>query len=75
VVKEATHYQADCFLLEVSSEETWQFVLIKCSRTHLGPPDHLRMNQGSNLMVRESIKKAEEDEIQLLEHPCSFLLQ
>ena len=49
VVEEATNYQAAFFFLEVSSEETCKSVLTKYSRTHLGPPNHLRMDQRSIL--------------------------
>lgn len=50
IVEEATHLTAAGFLNDTSSEEVWRVFVRLWIRTYLGPPDHLRVDQGSNLV-------------------------
>lgn len=54
VVDEATHFMAARFLRNHSSTEVWNALLRCWSRIYLGPPDYLRVDQGSNLPPRNS---------------------
>ena len=69
MVDEATHFMAATFLRNHTSEQVWKG-LMKCwSRVYLGPPDHLRIDQGSNFISREFLDNAESDGITVLEAP------
>ena len=49
-VDESTHFQAAAFLTNMKSETVWK-ALVRCwSNVYIGPPDHLRVDQGSNLV-------------------------
>ena len=76
VVDEATHYSAASFLKRMTAEETWKCLLSCWIRTYLRPPDHLRVDQGSNLMGKQFLDSAEAEGVSLLqapiESPCSM---
>ena len=69
VVDEATHYQAALFLRRVNAEETWKAILKCWIRVYLGPPDHLRVDQGSNFVSKHFRDSADAEGITLLEAP------
>ncbi len=66
VVDEATHYNAALFLTKISSETVCR-ALLKCwSQIYLGPPDFLRVDQGSQFVSKEFTENAEADGITIL---------
>ena len=69
VVDEATHYSAAVFLKRMTAEETWKCLLRCWIRTYLGPPDHLRVDQGSNFVAKQFLSSAEAEGISVLEAP------
>jgi len=69
IVDEATHFNAACFLTKVSSEKVWKAFMNCWTRTYLGPPDHLRIDQGSQFVSAEFLSNAESDGIKILEAP------
>jgi len=69
VVDEATHYSAATFVKSNSSEDTWKALLRCWSRVYLGPPDHLRVDQGSNFISKHFKDCVDAEGITLLEAP------
>ena len=69
VVDEATHYCAAMFMSRMTAEETWKCLLRCWIRTYLGPPDHLRVDQGSNFVAKQFLDSAEAEGISVLEAP------
>ena len=69
VVDEATHYAAATFLRSMSAEDTWKALLRCWIRTYLGPPDHLRVDQGSNFISKHFLASADAEGIKVLEAP------
>ena len=69
VVDEATHYQAALFLKRVTAEETWKAILKCWIRVYLGPPDHLRVDQGSQFISKHFKDSVDAEGITLLEAP------
>ena len=68
-VDEATHFTAALFLRSMSSEDVWK-ALVKCwSDVYLGPPDFLRVDQGSNFVSNYFRTASSSDGIELLEAP------
>lgn len=68
-VDEATHFSAASFLVNATAEETWN-ALARCwSRTYLGPPDFLRIDQGTNFTAKEFVDSCSADGITVLEAP------
>ena len=72
VVDEATHYQAALFLRRVNAEETWKAIMKCWFRVYLGPPDHLRVDQGSKFVSKQFRDSANAEGIILLEAPIEF---
>lgn len=69
VVDEATHYTSGLFLNRQRASDTWK-ALFRCwSRVYLGPPDFLRVDQGTNLIAKEFIDSADEEGITVLPAP------
>ena len=69
VVDEATHFCSALFLNKVSSSHVWK-ALLKCwSRVYLGPPDHLRIDQGSQFVSQEFLESCEAEGISVLPAP------
>jgi len=68
-VDEATHYTAAVFLKKQTAEDTWKALLRCWSRVYLGPQDHIRMDQGSNLVAKHFKASAEAEGITVLEAP------
>jgi len=69
VVDEATHFAAATFLRKVSSKDVWK-ALMKCwIHVYLGPPDYLKLDQGSNFTSKEFKSFAEAEGIQIMEAP------
>ena len=69
VVDEATHYMSALFLRKVSSEETWKAIQRCWIRVYLGPPDNIRVDQGSNFVSQHFRNCTNSEGIQLLEAP------
>lgn len=69
VVDEATNYQAAMFLKRVTAEETWKAILRCWMRVYLGPPDHLRVDQGSQFVSKEFRDSVDAEGITLMEAP------
>lgn len=69
VVDEATHFAAAIFLRKVSSKEVWKAFLRCWTHVYLGPPDYLKIDQGSNFTSKEFKGLAEATGIQILECP------
>lgn len=69
VVDEATHYMAAIFMRKVNSEETWKGILKCWIRIYLGPPDNIRVDQGSNFVSQHFKSCVEAEGITLLEAP------
>lgn len=68
-VDESTHFGAASILSSMKSEVVWK-ALIKCwSLVYLGPPDFLRVDQGSNFVSSEFKSSAFADGITLLKAP------
>lgn len=69
VVDEATHFMGAQFLKSHSSADVWKALLRCWSRLYLGPPDHLRIDQGSNFVSQEFLDCATTEGIIVLEAP------
>ena len=69
VVDKATHYSAAMFMRRMTAEETRKCLLRCWIRTYLGPPDHLRVDQGSNFVAKQFLDSAEAEGITVLEAP------
>lgn len=67
VVDEATHYTAAKILKRQRSSDVWKALLRCWSRIYLGPPDHMRVDQGSNFVARAFLECAEAQRIQVLQ--------
>ena len=68
-VDEATHFQSATILRSMKSEYVWK-ALVKCwTSVYLGPPDFLRVDQGSNFISKEFQSAAETNGISILEAP------
>ena len=69
VVDEATHFCAALFLRSMSAADTWN-ALVRCwSNVYLGPPDYLRIDQGTNFVAKEFKGLAATEGVELLEAP------
>ena len=66
VVDEATHYASACFLKKMTAEETWKSFLRCWSRVYVGPPDKLRVDQGSNFVAKSFLDSAQADGIEVI---------
>ena len=69
VVDEATHFSAATWLRNSSLKEVWNGLLRCWSHVYAGPPDFLRIDQGSNFISREFKDKADTSGISLIEAP------
>jgi hypothetical protein len=69
VVCEATHYQAARFLPSMSADDTWKAFVACWCQTYLGPPDYLRVDQGSNFVAKSFLTSAIAENIHVLEAP------
>lgn len=69
IVDEATHFAAAMFLRKVSSAEVWRTFLRCWVHVYLGPPDYLRVDQGSNFTSEETSANAEGCGIKLIKEP------
>lgn len=68
-VNESTHFQAATVLRNMKSNTVWR-ALMKCwSSVYLGPPDFLRVDHGSNLVLAECKSCAQAEGISVLEAP------
>jgi len=69
VVDEATHFAAARFISRPAAKETWD-ALVECwISVYTGPPDFLRIDQGSNFMGDDFITNAQHQGITLLPAP------
>ncbi len=69
IVDEATHFSAAQFLRKQSTPEVWKALLRCWTRVYLGPPDFIRVDQGSNLISDEFKGNAQAEGITVLEAP------
>ena len=69
VVDEATHFSAALFLTKVSSNHVWKAFLKCWSRVYMGPPDHMRVDQGSQFISKEFLDDCEAEGIMVLPAP------
>jgi hypothetical protein len=69
VVDEATHFAAAMFMKNVSAKETWRLLTRCWSHVYMGPPDYLRVDQGTNFVSNEFRSLAETSSIRILEAP------
>lgn len=69
IVDEATHFASAMFLKNVTSLEVWKTFLRCWVHVYLGPPDYLRVDQGSNFTSAETSANAEGLGIQLIKEP------
>lgn len=69
IVDEATHFMSACFLRNVSSREIWSAICRCWVIVYLGPPDFLRVDQGSSLVSAELKGAATGMDISILEAP------
>ena len=69
IVDEATHYNAASFLRKMSSAETWKTIVRCWTAVYLGPPDFLRVDQGTNFVSKEFCASAEAEGIKVLPAP------
>ena len=69
VVDEATHFSSAQWLRKVSSSEVWKALLRCWCNVYLGPPDHLRIDQGSQFTSDEFKSLSESAGISILEAP------
>ena len=69
VVDEATHYSAARWLKNHTSQEVWRALLNCWIYVYAGPPDFLRVDQGSNFVSREFKSSVDTSGITLLEAP------
>ena len=69
VVDEATHFTSACWLRKSTSKEVWKALLRCWSNIYMGPPDFLRVDQGTNFISEEFKELADTSGITLLEAP------
>jgi len=69
VVDEATPFSAATWLKNSTSSEVWKGLLRCWTHVYLGPPDFLRIDQGSNFVSREFKGLADTSGITVLEAP------
>jgi hypothetical protein len=68
-VDEATHFYAASFLETITAEETGNALARYWSTTYLGPPDFLRIDQGTNFSAKEFVGSCSADVIVVIEAP------
>ena len=69
VIDEATHFSSATFLPRVTSKDVWKALLRTWIYTYMGPPDHLKIDQGSNFVSKEFKGSASVLGINLIEAP------
>lgn len=69
VVDEATHYSSALFLPNASAKEIWRALRRCWIEIYLGPPDFLRIDQGSSFTSAEFQGAAASQSISILEAP------
>jgi hypothetical protein len=69
VVDEATHFAAAMFMRNASAKETWRLLARCWSHVYMGPPDYLRVDQGTNFVSNEFRSLTEAAGVQILEAP------
>lgn len=69
IVDEATHFMSACFLRNSSTKEVWASIRKCWINVYLGPPDFLRVDQGSNLVSSEFKESAAGLDIVVLDAP------
>jgi hypothetical protein len=68
-VDEATHFYAASFLETITAAETGNALARYWSSTYLGPPDFLRIDQGTSLSAKEFVGLCSTDGIVVIEAP------
>lgn len=69
IVDEATHYSTATFMRSHTAEDTWKAILRCWIRIYLGPPDFIRIDQGTNFVAKQFKESAEAEGITVLEAP------
>lgn len=69
MVDTATHFCAASFLRSQSSSEIWRTILSQWSHVYAGPPDYLKVDQGSNYTSKEMRANMDAAGIRLREAP------
>lgn len=69
IVDEATHFNQAKFLTNHKSMTVWKAILRAWIRTYSGPPDFIRVDQGSNLVSSEFLDCADAEGISVLPAP------
>ena len=69
MVDEATHFSVGCWLKNSTSAEVWKSFLRCWSLIYVGPPDYLRVDQGTNYTSKEFKANANSAGITILEAP------
>lgn len=69
VVDESSHFAAAMFLRSMSAADTWDAITRCWSNVYLGPPDYLRIDQGSNFVAKEFRGLVAAEVIELMEAP------
>ena len=69
MVDESTHFMTARWLPLMTSIETWKAIRRCCIDVYLGPPDFLRVDQGTNLVSKEFKENAAACDIMILEAP------
>lgn len=68
-VDETTHFAAASFLKNISATEVWKTFTRIWTHVYMGPPDYLRLDQGSQFTSHEFISSATSTGIELLHSP------
>lgn len=69
IVDETTHFASGTWLRRVSSADLWKAFTRAWSHMYMGPPDYLRVDQGSQFVSKEFKSSVEFAGIKLLEAP------
>ena len=69
VVDEATHFASATWLRRVTSAEVWEAFTRSWSNVYMGPPDFLKVDQGTQFVSKEFKASVQFSGIELLEAP------
>jgi Reverse transcriptase (RNA-dependent DNA polymerase) len=69
VVDEATHFASASWLKNMTTRETWNTFMRCWSHVYMGPPEFLRIDQGTNFVSQEFKSLARAADVGILETP------
>jgi len=69
VVDEGTHFAAAAFVRNVTSKEIWKALMRCWTHVYMGPPDFLKLDQGSSFVSKEFRGLAEAEGIKIMDCP------